>query len=97
MPRVAHKKTKPVPSYSKDHYFGQSKNHLRLYRMRWKHTTLAGAVPRMPGLEHLRGEPFRIDFDQCPLSGFGASRAASKVICHQGRRHAKAANARGRV
>jgi len=58
MHRVARKKTKPVPSYSKESDFGQSKNNLCMPGMRGQHSPLAGAVPCMPSLEHPRRKPF---------------------------------------
>ena len=63
MHRVAHKKIKQVPSYSKEHYFGQSKNHLFMPSMRRQHPPLAGAMSRMPSLEHARGKSFGIDLE----------------------------------
>ena len=94
MHRVVHKKTKQAPSYSKETDFGQSKNYLCLPSMRGEYPPLAGAMPCMPSLEHVRRESFRINLDECPLSGLGAGRTPAKVIGHQGRGYAEIANRR---
>jgi hypothetical protein len=58
MHRVARKKTKQARSYSKETDFGQSKNHLCMPSMRGQYPPLAGAMPRVPSLEHLGRKPF---------------------------------------